>query len=266
MMLLRTFLTMALAAAGSLGLTSIAAAGPITVVVSDNTGRIATYFDAVGADAIDQDGNANAFNLNDTVLQALFPELAEGSTITSTSNFGTADPFRTLSINSTFVRESAGATQGAPTGEITYTILAYQLDFSIPVLPNKRLTSAHSGTFTNAIGAESDFQGWADPSNAGPGPAGLTPGLHGTWIATTNDPQSFASPTMGNPNPGPVFFNDADTYSLFARQEFTLDDEQRLSNSGSVRVDASLAAVPEPASMGLFGLGLAALYFVRGKK
>jgi hypothetical protein len=260
MKLLRTFLTLAWAAAGILGSTSVATAGLLQLEVTRTSGPTIL---AIDNGANDGDPAVDSIKILEASWVGMFSELDSGTSFVANSNQNDAfATFSQLTVN-TILRLDVGYAGGLT----EYTILASQTGFMKPVQSNKVTQTTGSNTFVNNNSNNTtDYQGWVNTDDVLFGFGAVTPGLHGTWatsgsVLPTSDPDE--------PILGPLFFNDTNPYALTGRIRTSLTAGSQVTTSGTIAVAAFGAPdnpIPEPASMGLLGIGLAALYFVRRKK
>jgi hypothetical protein len=261
MKLLRTFLTLALAAAGILGSTSIATAGLLQLEITRTGGPTIV---AVDNDANDGDPTLNSIKILEATWGGVFGELNSGTSFVANSNQG--DPLATfsqLTVNTLLTLDV-----GYLGGLTEYTILASQTGFIKPVSNSKVTQTTGSNTFlNNNANNTTDYQGWVNTADVLFGFGPVSPGLHGTWSLTTS-----VLPTSDPDEPvlGPLFFNSPNPYSLTGRIRTSLTAGAQITTAGTIAVAGGPPVpgnpIPEPATMGVVGMGLAALYFVRRKK
>jgi hypothetical protein len=232
------------AIASAVGMCLSAAPAQADLVVRVQQG--ATTLTVQDNDANDQDLTIGSINVAEGALIGTFGDLDVGSSVTASSNIGTPDLFGNLSQTARLVRDNIAGVL-----DLTYTVVATQTDFLLPVGTAQMLSATAAATFTNApTRASLTFTGSADPNN-------------GQFVEAVSAPPigplSSISPLIENGaagNSGPVFFNDVVPYSLTAESVINTTENSRIQITTSVRVDA--AVVPEPSSMILSSLLAAA--------
>jgi hypothetical protein len=203
-----------------------AMADNIFLTITDGTFTVT----ASGTNSLGFSGSVGSFTIDFTSGFANLPGAQNGGQVSITNN----------TVTNT----------GSATGTLTFTITG--IGFNLPVAdaslsPNMRLASAgsYSQTLNGGIslGSGVSFQGFADPSNSGfqlngtPTCTDSGPGTAGACAATYSD-----------------FTRGSGPYSLTEVTKITLTAHDQISTTSNV----SATAVPEPASLALFGSGLLA--------
>lgn len=172
---------------------------------------------------------------------------------TSNSNASASTVNAVMTINGTITRLSSG-------GPLSVMIEVSDNHFTFPVGGQYTLSSSTSGSFTNT--GTGDSQAYRSYANPGPSPA-----LYGTAVNTSANLSlaDTGTPFMGttrsyNQTATPINFNSSSTpYGLTSVMMLTLGGSDTTNSvyrsitfSGSTTAQA---AVPEPASLALLGLG-----------
>jgi len=160
-------------------------------------------------------------------------------------------PFNILASSTIAIRNTNAI--GGASADLTLAISA--TDF---VGPATEAVTTGSGTWVVATGSTADLEWWNDPDNAqgADDPADRPGGLVDSFSDTADDAaDSFSH------NGGPFVVNDPGLFSMTLGFDLTLTGGGRLISQGQAEIKPT--AVPEPASMALFGLGLAAVAFSR---
>jgi hypothetical protein len=172
-----------------------------------------------------------------------------------TSNSPGSNGLAILQTHNIAVRETTASRQ-------TLTITMGDTGFTVPTGTNLQLGSSFSGTFLSPVAGESvSFQSYADASNAQFGKS-VTSGQHAA--------------TLANGSPAPVGFTTADRTAAFSSTgPYSLTDVTviNLSANGQANVAGTSSVtipggtgIPEPASLSLLGMGVAALFSTRRRK
>lgn len=172
-----------------------------------------------------------------------------------TSNSPGANGVAILQTHTISVRDTSASKD-------TLTVGFSDTNFSNPSGSGLILNSSFAGTFLSSTAGENvSFQSYADPTNTIFGKTGTTSGLH--------------TATLANGSQAPVSFSTADRNAAFSSNgAYSLTDVTTISLSangqanvaGTTSVIKGSGAVPEPASLGILGLGIAALLSARRRR
>jgi hypothetical protein len=220
----------------SLGLTQDVRAGLLQVTLSDNLGHSLTVVDG---SANDNDPTANSISVTTSVLLADFPELVTGSSVSVSSDQGSADPFRQIVSSATLVRANDGL------GVVQFVVDTTQNGFANPVGDPKMLSAVFTGNFSQApTSNNSKYDGSSDPGNVIDTPTVALPTI-GPFSSTGLPLNAFSGTS------GPASFTSS-LYSLTGVATTNTSANATVNYSGTTRVDAF---VPEPASVLLMAFG-----------
>jgi hypothetical protein len=156
-------------------------------------------------------------------------------------------PFNILASSTIAIRNTNAI--GGASADLTLAISA--TDF---VGPATEAVTTGSGTWVVATGSTADLGWWNDPGNA---QGAETPGDRpGGLVDFFSDTADDAADSFSH-NGGPFAVNDPGLFSMTLGLDVTLTGGGRLISEGMAEIKPT--DVPEPASMALFGLGLAAV-------
>ena len=188
----------------------------------------------------DLSGGANNLLTVNTLVGGAFVQLTLVQSTSGASN--------TLQLSSANIDNQSGA-------PLTVTLLASQTDFTGPVTA---VNNSGSLTFNHNIGAtDSTLKFWADPANTQGANPTNTPGTLLETVSghATTDPDSFAGSNIAPFVAGGLFsMTEGAALSLITGGSITGFNQSMVTTA---------AAVPEPFSLGVLGMGLLGLGMVR---
>jgi len=236
------------------------AASAVTLAVLATSARAGlmelSLLDGTPADTVVVPDNTAGLDLSPTTGKIIFNGPV-GSVFTTNITVGTSNSpgvvTGKLQLSSIDVHNDTNVTA-------TLTIKLTDIDFNVPTyLDTLTLRSSFGGTEYNpSVGDEISFQSYADASNVQYGTGTAAP--FQDFIATPGDVSAGQFSLTGPNTDVNTWFVYSSKYSMTAVVTLTLGPGAEANISGTTSLSGVENGVPEPASLGLLGLGALGLF------